>query len=295
MRGIVLAGGGGSRLYPATKSVSKQLLAVYDKPMIYYPISHLVSAGIREILVISTPRDLPAIEALLGDGANLGLKLQYAEQASPRGIAEAFLIGKRFIGAEPVTLILGDNIFLGPGFGDLVRSSIGAFTGGAEIYLKRVADPSRFGVADIDGDGTVRSIVEKPERPRSDLAVTGLYTYDARVVGIAERLNRSDRGELEITDINRTYLEFDELRHHLVGPDIEWIDMGTPDALVRAANAVQRAYHEQGESVGSVEIASYRRGYISAAHLGAMAAEAPSEAYAQLLRAELDRPADRDR
>ena len=284
MKGIVLAGGGGSRLYPATKSVSKQLLAVYDKPMIYYPIWTLVTGGIREILIISTPRDLPAIEALLGNGAHLGLTLTYAEQPNPGGIAEAFLIGKEFIGDQPVTLILGDNLFIGEQMSVAIAENLATFSGGAQIYLKEVSDPERFGVAEIGPDGAISSIVEKPVAPRSRLAITGLYTYGPNVVWIAEQLPRSARNELEITDINAAYLQANQLRHFVIPEDVRWIDAGTPDALISAAIAVQAATREQESDFGYVEIAAYRRGYIDRAAYLNIVEQTPSEAYAQRLR-----------
>ena len=285
MRGIVLAGGGGSRLYPATKSVSKQLLAVYDKPMIYYPIWTFVSGGIREILIISTPRDLPAIQALLGDGSHLGLTLKYAEQASPGGIAEAFLIGKEFIGDQPVTLILGDNLFIGEKMGDLFEGNIAGFSGGAQIYLKAVPDPERFGVADIDRQGRIAAIVEKPAVPPSNLAVTGLYTYDSQVVSIAERLPRSSRNELEITDVNTAYLELGSLRHFVISEEVKWIDAGTPDALVAASLAIQAATRDRASQIGHIEIAAYRRGYLTREALLEIIDKTPSESCAERLRA----------
>jgi glucose-1-phosphate thymidylyltransferase len=284
MRGIVLAGGGGSRLYPATKSVSKQLLAVYDKPMIYYPIWTLVTGGIREMLIISTPRDLPAIEILLGDGAHLGLTLTYAEQPNPGGIAEAFLIGKEFIGDQSVTLILGDNLFIGEKMSVAIAENVAAFSGGAQIYLKEVPDPERFGVAHIGPDGTVTSVIEKPHEPKSKLAVTGLYTYGSDVVSIAEQLPRSPRNELEITDINAAYVQAGQLRHVVIPEDVQWIDAGTPDSLVAAAVAVQTATREQASDFGNVEIAAYRRGYIDRAAYLNIVEQTPSEAYAQHLR-----------
>ncbi len=288
MRGIVLAGGGGSRLYPATKSVSKQLLAVYDKPMIYYPIWTLVTGGIREILIISTPRDLPAIEALLGDGAHLGLALTYAEQASSNGIAEAFLIGKEFIGDQSVTLILGDNLFIGEQMSGVVAENLAGFSGGAQIYLKEVPDPERFGVAEIGPDGAITSIVEKPTAPRSNLAVTGLYTYNPDVVSMAEHLPRSARNELEITDINAAYLNAGQLRHVVIPSDVQWIDAGTPDALVAASLAIQAATRDQASEFGYVEIAAYRHGYLDQAALLSIVDQTPSEAYAQRLRSALE-------
>jgi len=288
MRGIVLAGGGGSRLYQATKSVSKQLLAVYDKPMIYYPIWTLVTGGIREILIISTPRDLPAIEALLGDGAHLGLALTYAEQASSNGIAEAFLIGKEFIGDQSVTLILGDNLFIGEQMSGVVAENLAGFSGGAQIYLKEVPDPERFGVAEIGPDGAITSIVEKPTAPRSNLAVTGLYTYSPDVVSMAEHLPRSARNELEITDINVAYLNAGQLRHVVIPSDVQWIDAGTPDALVAASLAIQAATRDQASEFGYVEIAAYRNGYLDQAALLSIVDQTPSVAYAQRLRSVLE-------
>lgn len=284
MKGIVLAGGGGSRLYPATKSVSKQLLAVYDKPMIYYPIWTLVTGGIREILIISTPRDLPAIKALLGDGRELGLSIDYAEQSTPGGIAEAFIIGKDFIGGESVTLILGDNLFIGHEFDVKFAEAVATFTDGAEIYLKAVPDPERFGVATIGADGAVQSVIEKPTSPDSNLAVTGLYTFSADVVMVAAQLPRSDRNELEITDVNAHYLHRGLLRHMVIPESVQWIDTGTPDSLVAASLAIQRHTRDQGSEVGYVEIAAFRRGYLSQEALHSIADRTPSDVYAARLR-----------
>jgi len=291
MRGIVLAGGGGSRLYPATKSVSKQLLAVYDKPMIYYPIWTLVTGGIREILIISTPRDLPAIQALLGDGAHLGLALTYAEQLNPSGIAEAFLIGKEFIGDQPVTLILGDNLFIGEQMSIAISENLTTFSGGAQIYLKEVPDPERFGVAEIGPNGAITAIVEKPAAPLSNLVITGLYTYGPDVVSIAEHLPRSARNELEITDVNAAYLNNGQLRHFVIPSGVQWIDAGTPDALVAASLAIQAATRDQSSEFGYVEIAAYRRGYLNQEALLAIVDQTPSEAYAARLRSAVANPA----
>jgi len=291
MRGIVLAGGGGSRLYPATKSVSKQLLAVYDKPMIYYPIWTLVTGGIREILIISTPRDIPAIEALLGDGAHLGLTLTYAEQLNPGGIAEAFLIGKEFIGDQPVTLILGDNLFIGEQMSVAIAENLATFSGGAQIYLKEVPDPERFGVAEIGPSGAITGIVEKPAAPLSNLAITGLYTYGPDVVSIAEHLPRSARNELEITDVNAAYLSNGQLRHFVIPSGVQWIDAGTPDALVAASLAIQAATRDQSSEFGYVEIAAFRRGYLNQEGLLAIVDQTPSEAYAARLRSAVANPA----
>ncbi len=284
MKGIVLAGGGGSRLYPATKSVSKQLLAVYDKPMIYYPIWTLVTGGIREFLIISTPRDLPAIEALLGDGRDLGLSIAYAEQPNPGGIAEAFVIGKDFIGSESVTLILGDNLFIGQEFDAQFAEALATFTNGAEIYLKAVPDPERFGVATIGSDGAVQSVIEKPTSPDSNLAVTGLYTFSADVVAVAGQLPRSARNELEITDVNAHYLQRGLLRHMVIPESARWIDTGTPDSLVAASLAIQQHTRDQASEAGYVEIAALRRGYLSQDALLRIAERTPSDVYAARLR-----------
>jgi len=291
MRGIVLAGGGGSRLYPATKSVSKQLLAVYDKPMIYYPIWTLVTGGIREILIISTPRDLPAIQALLGDGAHLGLTLTHAEQLNPSGIAEAFLIGKEFIGDQPVTLILGDNLFIGEQMSVAIAENLATFSGGAQIYLKEVPDPERFGVAEIGPNGAITAIVEKPAAPLSNLVITGLYTYGPDVVSIAEHLPRSARNELEITDVNAAYLNNGQLRHFVIPSGVQWIDAGTPDALVAASLTIQAATRDQSSEFGYVEIAAYRCGYLNQEALLAIVDQTPSEAYAARLRSAVANPA----
>jgi len=284
VKGILLAGGGGSRLYPATKSVSKQLLTVYDKPMIYYPIWTLVTGGIREILIISTPRDLPAIQALLGDGSEIGLALEYAEQPTPGGIAEAFMIGKDFIGGESVTLILGDNLFIGQEFDAQFAAALGEFTGGAEIYLKAVPDPERFGVATIGADGAVQSVIEKPTSPDSNLAVTGLYTFSADVVAVAGQLPRSARNELEITDVNAHYLQRGILRHKVIPESARWIDAGTPDSLVAASLAIQQYTRDQESEIGYIEIAAYRRGCLSQDALLRIAERTPSNVYAARLR-----------
>jgi len=280
----VLAGGGGSRLYPATKSVSKQLLAVYDKPMIYYPIWTLVTGGIREILIISTPRDLPAIRALLGDGSNLGLSLEYAEQINPGGIAEAFLIGKDFIGDQAVTLILGDNLFIGNAIDVQLAHNLKNFLNGAHIYLKAVADPERFGVAEVTSTGAIKSITEKPLAATSNLAIAGLYTYGPDVVAISEQLPRSSRNELEISDANVAYLEQGRLAFTIIPEEVQWIDAGTPDSLVLASLAIQQATIEKASEIGYVEIAAFRRGYLDQSALLAIAAETPSNAYAARLR-----------
>jgi glucose-1-phosphate thymidylyltransferase len=264
---------------------------VYDKPMIYYPIWTLVTGGIREILIISTPRDLPAIQALLGDGAHLGLTLTYAEQLNPGGIAEAFLIGKEFIGDQPVTLILGDNLFIGEQMSVAIAENLATFSGGAQIYLKEVPDPERFGVAEIGPNGAITAIVEKPAAPLSNLVITGLYTYGPDVVSIAEHLPRSARNELEITDVNAAYLNNGKLRHFVIPSGVQWIDAGTPDALVAASLAIQAATRDQSSEFGYVEIAAFRRGYLNQEGLLAIVDQTPSEAYAARLRSAVANPA----
>jgi glucose-1-phosphate thymidylyltransferase len=244
-----------------------------------------VTGGIREILIISTPRDLPAIEALLGDGAHLGLTLTYAEQANPSGIAEAFLIGKEFIGDQSVALILGDNLFIGEQMSEAIAENLATFSRGALIYLKEVPDPERFGVAEIGSDGAITSIVEKPVVPRSNLAITGFYTYSPDVVSIAENLPRSARNELEITDVNAAYLSSQQLRHVVIPSGVQWIDAGTPDALVAASIAIQTAMRDKASDFGYVEIAAYQRGYLTQEALLNIIDETPSELYAERLRA----------
>jgi glucose-1-phosphate thymidylyltransferase len=282
VKGIVLAGGSGTRLYPATLGVSKQLLPVYDKPMIYYPLSTLMLAGIREILVISTPEDTPAFERLLGDGAQLGLAVRYAVQPRPEGIAQAFLIGREFIGDQGVALALGDNIFYGHGLPELLRGAA-AREEGATVFGYWVGDPERYGVVDFDADGRARSIEEKPTRPRSNWAVTGLYFYDRRVADVAAGLTPSARGELEITDVNLAYLERKALRVERLGRGYAWLDTGTHEALLQAQNFIQAVQERQGLMVACLEEIAFRMGWIDADALLRIAGPMEKTAYGRYL------------
>ena len=261
MKGILLAGGSGTRLLPATGGVSKQLLPVYDKPMVYYPLSSLMLAGIRDVLVISTPHDTPIFERLLGDGSDFGIRIQYRVQDKPEGIAQAFLIAADWIDGDPVALALGDNIFYGHGFPDAIRRAA-TTESGATVIGYRVHDPERYGVVDFDADGRIRSIEEKPEKPKSNYAVTGLYFYDEQVVEIAEGLTPSARGELEITDVNLAYLERDALHVELLGRRVAWIDTATHEALLQAANFIQAVQERQGLLVSCPEEIGWRAGWI---------------------------------
>lgn len=282
MKGIILAGGSGTRLYPLTRAVSKQLLPVYDKPMIYYPLSVLMLAGIREILIISTPEDLPRFRAMLGDGSRWGLRLEYAEQPRPEGLAQAFLIGAEFIGQDSVSLVLGDNLFFGQGITALLQDCA-KLTKGGVVLAYPMKDPERYGVVEFDASGKALGIEEKPKAPRSRFAVTGLYFYDNRVVEIARNLTPSSRGELEITDVNNAYLGAGELRVEVLGRGFAWLDMGTHESLLRAANYVSVIQERQGVIVSCPEEIAFHMGHIDAAQLEALGREMQQNAYGRHL------------
>lgn len=282
MKGIILAGGSGSRLFPITRGVSKQLLPVYDKPMIYYPLSVLMLAGIREILVISTPEDLPIFKRILKDGTQLGLAFSYKEQPRPEGLAQAFIIGEQFIGNDTVGLILGDNIFYGPSLSRILQNAVKLVEGGI-IFGYLVKDPERYGVVDFDSDGNVIGIEEKPKEPKSNYAVPGLYFYDNKVIEIAKNLKPSARGELEITDVNLSYLRQKKLKVELLGRGYAWLDTGTHEALQQAASYVQAIQERQGLKIACVEELAYRLGYIDADQLADLAQDMMQNDYGQYL------------
>ena len=287
MKGIVLAGGSGTRLHPITRGVSKQMLPVYDKPMIYYPLSVMMLAGIRDVLVISTPHDLPSYQNLLGDGSDFGINLSFAEQPSPDGLAQALTIGEHFIGGDSVCLVLGDNIFFGYGFSAMLREAA-ARQVGATVFGYHVNDPQRFGVLDFDSNGRVISIEEKPTDPKSNFAVTGLYFYDNRAVEIAKSIRPSSRGELEITDVNQAYLEAGELNVQLMGRGFAWLDTGTHDSLMEAGQFVQTIEHRQGLKVACLEEIGFRNGWLSAECLQAQADALGATGYGQYLHRVLE-------
>lgn len=282
MKGIILAGGRGTRLHPTTRGVSKQMLPLYDKPMIFYPLSMLMLAGLREILVISTPEHLPAFRSLLRDGRQWGLEFQYAPQSEPRGLAEAFLIGEQFLDGEPVCLILGDNIFYGHGVPETMRRAA-ALESGALVFAYPVKDPSRYGVIEINSDGNVLTIEEKPEKPRSTFAIPGIYFFDGRAAECARQVEPSARGELEITDVQRAYMERGELRAEVLGRGVAWLDAGTHQSLMQAAQFVQAVQERQGLMISCPEEIAFRLGFIDSTQVKALANEMGNNQYSEYL------------
>jgi len=287
MKGIILAGGSGTRLHPVTEAVSKQLLPVYDKPMIYYPLSALMLAGIRDVLIISTPADTPRFEQLLGTGEKWGISIQYAVQPSPDGLAQAFLIGKEFLAGQGCCLVLGDNIFFGHDFAKTLRAASDRKEG-ATVFAYAVQDPERYGVVEFDADRKAISLEEKPAKPKSRYAVTGIYFYDNQIVSVAESIKPSPRGELEITDVNRWYLERGQLTTELLGRGMAWLDTGTHDSLLEASLFIHTIEHRQGLKVACLEEIAYRLGYIDAEQLHALAAKISKSTYGHYLQRVLD-------